>query len=273
MTLPIFGEQVGSHHAPGPTTAAHVRDLTESGFAGPRDQGSPAAGANQSTSRGTKILVLEDDRRLRSAIARRLKAEGRAVVEVGTLAAAQRALARGEFDCLVLDRLVPDGDAVSLVREIDERLDRPPVLIISALGDVADRVGALGLGADDYMVKPIHLDELALRVRNLIQAAPSASGVLDLGRVRLDRRRRNVTRDGTWVPITPTQFKVLEQLGLNLGSLVTTDELFDRCWDTHAGFKRNIVHPHIWRLRKVFGDCLHIKSSPGRGYTLAVADR
>jgi two-component system copper resistance phosphate regulon response regulator CusR len=220
-----------------------------------------------------RLLLLEDDQRLRAAYARRLEADGGDVDEVGTLAAAQRALALAPFDCLVLDRLVPDGDAVSLVREIDEWSDRPPVLLISALGDVAERVGALTIGADDYLVKPIHLDELALRVRRLIQAAPRSSGVVDLGRVRLDRHLRNVTRDGTWVHLTPTQFKVLEQLAVNVGSVVTTEELFDRCWDAHAGFKRSIVHPHIWKLRKVFDDCLRINSSRGRGYSLVVADR
>ena len=220
-----------------------------------------------------RLLLLEDDRRLRSAYANRLKADGDDVDEVGTLAAAQRALALVAYDCLVLDRLVPDGDAVSLVREIDEKSDRPPVLLISALGDVAERVGALTIGADDYLVKPIHLDELALRVRRLIQAAPSSSGLVDLGRVHLDRHLRNVTRDGTRVHLTPTQFKVLEHLAVNVGSVVTTDELFDRCWDAHAGFSRNIVHFHIWNLRKVFGDCLRISSTRGEGYSLVVAER
>ena len=108
-----------------------------------------------------RLLLLEDDRRLRTAYAHRLRADGGAVDEVGSLADAQRALARVDFDCLVLDRLVPDGDAVSLVRDIDRRTDRHPVLMISALGDVADRVGTLATGADDYMVKPFtgaHLD-------------------------------------------------------------------------------------------------------------------
>ena len=116
------------------------------------------------------------------------------------------------FDCLVLDRLVPDGDAVSLVGEIDRQPDRPPVLMISGLGDAAERLGGLISGADDYMVKPFLLDELALRVRKLVDAAPSSAGVLQLGRVRLDRHHCNVTCDGTRVPLTPMQFRLLELL-------------------------------------------------------------
>jgi two-component system copper resistance phosphate regulon response regulator CusR len=215
-----------------------------------------------------RLLLLEDDRRLRAAYARRLEAAGGDVDEVGTLADAQRALGLTAFDCLVLDRLVPDGDAVSLVREIDRQPDRPPVLLISGLGDASARLDGLYIGADDYMVKPFPLEELALRVRKLVDAAPSSAGVLHLGRVRLDRHQRNVTCDGTRVHLTPTQFKLLELLGINIGSAVTTDDLYDHCWDAHACLKRTVVHPHVWKLRQLFEGHLMIESRRGVGYTL-----
>jgi DNA-binding response OmpR family regulator len=218
-----------------------------------------------------QVLLLEGDPGLRCAFARRLGAEGvDAVIEVDTLAAARQALARSAFDCLVLDRLVSDGDAVSLVTELDEQSVRPPVLVTSARGDVAERVAALISGADDYMVKPIHLDELALRVRRLIEARPSSTGVIDLGRVRLSRALRNVTRDGERVHLTPTQFSLLEHLAANAGSLVTREELVSRCWDAHGGVRPDL-HGGIWRLRRALGGAVHITSTPGRGYTLFVA--
>ncbi len=220
----------------------------------------------------TRLLLLEDDRRLRTAYASRLEADGGDVDQVGTLAEAQRALARADFDCLVLDRLVPDGDAVNLVREIDERTSRPPVLLISGLGSVPDRVGALALGADDYMVKPILLEELALRVRKLVATAPSGSDLVDLGRVRLDRHHRNVTCDGTRVHLTPTQLRLLEHLALNAGSLVTRDELYARCWDAHAPLRTSVVHPHVTQLRRIFKGRLTIESTWGVGYTLRIVD-
>lgn len=215
-----------------------------------------------------RLLLLEDDRRLRAAYARRLRRAGGDVVEVGTLAAVRRSLDGAGFDCLVLDRLVPDGDALRLVEDIDRQPGRPPVLMISALADEAARLDGLTAGADDYMAKPFALDELALRVHKLIDVAPSSSGVLRLGRVSVDRHHGTVTCDGARIHLTPTQFRLLELLGTNLGSAVTTDQLYDHCWDAHAAFPRSVVHPHMWRLRQILQGHLTIESRRGTGYTL-----
>jgi len=217
-----------------------------------------------------RLLLLEDDTRLRAAFATRLKAEGSAVDEVGTLAEAQRAIDRVAFDCLVLDRLVPDGDSVDLVREIDREVERPPVLMISALGESSERVSALTTGADDYMVKPIHLEELALRVHKLVTTEPWGPDLVVLGPVRLDRQHRHVTCDGARVHLTPTQYRLLEQLAVASGSVVTKDELYACCWDAHAHIKKSIVHSHITRLRRIFDGYLAFDSTWGVGYTLRV---
>ncbi|HEU5152222.1 MAG TPA: response regulator transcription factor [Iamia sp.] len=218
-----------------------------------------------------RLLLLEDDPRLRAAYAARLRAEGNAVEEVGTLAEAQRRIDTVDFDCLVLDRLVSDGDSVDLVMEIDEEVERPPVLMISALGERQDRVRALTVGADDYLVKPVHLEELALRVRNLLVAQePTADTRLVLGRVELDRARRHVTRDGARVHLTPTQYRIFEQLALGHGSLVTKDHLYEVCWDAHEQIGDHTVHAHITRLRRIFDGCLVFESAWGAGFTLHV---
>jgi DNA-binding response OmpR family regulator len=220
-----------------------------------------------------RLLVLEDDTRLRAAFAARLRQDGNAVDEAGTLAEAEGWIGRVTFDCLVLDRLVPDGDSVDLVREIDKETERPPVLMISALGAGAERVKGLALGADDYMVKPVHLEELALRVQKLLApTATSSRELLMLGRVGLDRAHRHVTRDGVRVHLTPTQYTLLEQLAVNAGSLVTKHHLLAHGWDAHEHVRGTSLHSHITRLRRIFAGALTIESTWGEGYTLRISE-
>ncbi|HEU5152218.1 MAG TPA: response regulator [Iamia sp.] len=116
-----------------------------------------------------RLLLLEDDPRLRSAFAARLRADGYAVDEVETLGEARAWLDRGiAFDGLVLDRRVPDGDSLQLVEEVGGTAGRPAVVVVSALGDGDERVRGLAVGADDYLVKPVRLDELVLRLQRLL---------------------------------------------------------------------------------------------------------
>lgn len=202
----------------------------------------------------------------------RLRADGHAVDEAGTLAEARSWLARGTYDCLVLDRRVPDGDAVELVEDLDATIDRPPILILSGLGEGGERLRGLTGGADDYMVKPVHLEELVLRVRNLVApATTSTPGALELGRVTLDREHRHVTLDGATVHLTPTQYAIFEQMALAAGLLVTKEHLLRHCWDAHRHLGLNPLHSHITRLRRIFDGSLVFESTWGAGYTLRIA--
>jgi two-component system copper resistance phosphate regulon response regulator CusR len=216
-----------------------------------------------------RLLVLEDDVRLCEAYSRRLRAESFAVDEVGTIGRARHALLDVDYDCLVLDRLVPDGDSLELVAELSLQSRRPWVLVLSALGDGDHRVRGLEAGADDYMPKPVRLEELALRVRKLVLRPVSAMpGPLRLGRVTLDRGRREVLLDGARVHLTPTQYAVVEYLAANRDRLVTTQELLDHCWDRNVDVFASPVHSHISRLRRTFGAALRFDSVRGAGYVI-----
>jgi len=220
-----------------------------------------------------RILLLEDDYRMRSAYAARLRADGNTVDEVRNLAEARASLDRVAYDALVLDRLVPDGDALELVREIDFRSGRPPILVISALGEGDERVRGLTVGADDYLVKPIRLEELVLRVRKLlVRRTPPSQGPLVLGRVAIVQQHRHVTVDGVAVHLTPTQYAILELLAISLDCVVTKQHLLEHCWDVHGNLRANPLHSHITRLRRIFDGCLVFESVWGTGYALHVAD-
>lgn len=221
-----------------------------------------------------RLLLLEDDSRLRTVYAAGLRADGNAVDEARTLAEARHWLDRVNFDCLVFDRLLPDGDSMDLVMDIDAGDGRPAIVMISGLIAGHERIRGLTAGADDYLVKPVLLEELVMRVRKLLARQPSRPrGSLELGRVSLDRDRRHVTRDGVPVHLTRTQYAIMEQLAMNVDCVVSREHLLEHCWDGRGPFRANPLHSHIARLRKIFEGCLVLKASWGTGYTLRVVGR
>lgn len=221
-----------------------------------------------------RLLLLEDDPELRTPYARRLRAEGHAVDEVDTLDEARRALIDVDYDCLVFDRLLPDGDSLDLVEEVQRTGTPAPILLLSALGEGEERVRGLLAGASDYVAKPIRLDELALRVANLFVRSTGASTCpVRLGRVEVDRLRRTVTVDGDLVHLTRQQYAVLDHLVAHRDRLVTTEELLEHCWDRNRDLFANPLHSQITRLRAVFGGVLEFRSVRGQGYVLRVVDR
>lgn len=183
---------------------------------------------------------------------------------------ARSALADVDYDCLVVDRLVPDGDAMGLVREVCEASDRPSVLVLSALGAPDERVEGLARGADDYVPKPVRLEELALRVRRLLVRGRSPTRRVELGRVVIDPARREVYVDGALVRLTARQYGVLDYLMANRHRMVTTEELLEHCWDRNRHLFSNPLHSQISRLRGRFRGVLLIESVRGEGYVLRV---
>lgn len=219
-----------------------------------------------------RLLLLEDDPELRAPYARRLRAEGHAVDEVDTLGRARLALMDVDYDCLVFDRLVPDGDSLELVSELHDGPDWTPILLLSALGDGEERVRGLRAGADDYVAKPVRLDELALRVTNLAVRATSPSmAPVQLGRVTIDRARRTAAIDDEPVRLTPMQYSVLDHLVAHRDRMVTTEELLEHCWDASRHLFANPLHSQITRLRSAFRGSLQFCSVRGQGYVLRVA--
>lgn len=222
----------------------------------------------------TRLMLLEDDPKLRRAFARRLRADGHTVDEVAHLRAARRAVSSNRYDCLVLDRMVPDGDGLDLVEELQHRSGRAPMIVLSALAEDAQRVDGLWAGADDYVAKPVCLDELSLRVRNatLERQVHPPSPILRVGGVELDRSRQQVWIDEHEVHLTRRQYGVLEHLMLRRDQIVLTEELLEHCWDGRRSLFANPLATQVSRLRSAFRDHLRIRAVRGTGYLLQAAN-
>lgn len=217
-----------------------------------------------------RLLLLEDDQRLCGAFARSLRAAGHAVDEVHTLFAADEAANRVDFDCLVLDRKVPGGDGMELVRRVRKEGGDVPILVLSAMAEVEDRLEGLEGGADDYLTKPVELRELVLRVSKLARGGlqRSRSTLVRVGRVTMDRSLRETRVDDAPVALTPTQFGVLEYLLANRERVVPTQELLRHVWDRNADPTSNAVHSQITRLRAIFEGVLAVRRVREAGYVV-----
>ncbi|WP_067829803.1 response regulator transcription factor [Nocardia inohanensis] len=217
-----------------------------------------------------RVLVCEDDRALGDAVVAGLRAAGFAVDLARGYGDADLKVAVNRYDCLVIDRGLPDGDGLELVRAQRESGERTPVLILTARDALADRLDGFACGADDYVVKPVAMDELAARVRALCRRqempAPTRTVVGDLV---VDRPRRRAQRAGTLLTLTPKEFGVLELLAVRAGTVVTRGELIECCWDEMAEPASNVVDVIIAQLRRKLGAPALIETVRGAGFTIA----
>jgi two-component system OmpR family response regulator len=184
----------------------------------------------------------------------------------------------GVYDVLVVDRMLPKRDGLSIVEELRSRGDQTPVLILSALGQVDDRVTGLRSGGDDYLPKPYAFSELLARVDALGRRPRAGAGetsyrVADL---ELDRLAHTVARAGKQIPLQPREFRLLEYLMKNAGQVVTRTMLLENVWDYHFDPQTNVIDVHISRLRakidKGFGAAL-LHTVRGAGYMIRDAAR
>ena len=198
-----------------------------------------------------RILLIEDDKETVRYLVKALTESGHAAdsAEDGEQGLA---LAReGLYDVLVVDRMLPERDGLSVVRTLRAEGVRTPVLFLSALGEVDDRVKGLKAGGDDYLTKPFALSELLARIEALVRRAqPEESEprfvVADLV---LDRLSRRVTRGGQPIVLQPREFRLLEYLMKNAGQIVTRTMLLEKVWDYHFDPQTNVIDVHISRLR------------------------
>jgi DNA-binding response OmpR family regulator len=216
------------------------------------------------------VLVVEDEVPLADAVARGLRREGMAVdVAYDGDSGLEKAMMT-RYDVLVLDRDLPgrSGDDVCRRLAADGALTR--VLMLTAAGDIADRVAGLELGADDYLGKPFAFEELVARVRALgRRATPAAPPVLrGAGGLELDPARRTASRDGLPLELTRKEFGVLEELLRADGAVVSSEELLERVWDEHADPFTTIVRVTVMTLRKKLGDPGVVQTVVGVGYRL-----
>ena len=216
-----------------------------------------------------RVLVVEDHAELAETIANGLRREGMAVDVANDGARGLYNAQVYEYDVVVLDRDLPKlhGDQVA-ARMIDAGA-RPRILMLTASGEVQDRVHGLSVGADDYLTKPFAFAELVARVRALARRAqPALAPILEAGGVKLDPGSRLVTRDGERVDLTAKEFTVLELLMSARGAALSAEEILARAWDEMADPFSQVVKVTISRLRRKLGEPPLIDTVPGGGYRI-----
>jgi two-component system OmpR family response regulator len=198
-----------------------------------------------------RILVVEDDAKLVRALERGLTHEGYAVDAAATGVEGLSQATRQDYDAVLLDLMLPGMDGLSLCAELRRRGRWTPVLMLTARGEVSDRIRGLDGGADDYLVKPFDFGELLARVRVLVARGPVLRAeVVQAGDLRVDCSTRTVTRSGRQVELTAREFDVLEVLARSPGRLVLRAELLDAVWSDELNRSANIADVYIGYLRK-----------------------
>ena len=218
-----------------------------------------------------RILIVEDDADTNQFIARGLAELGHQVVTSGDGRDGLFHATDGGFDAMVVDRMLPGLDGLALVKALRAAGNMTPVLMLTAVSGIADRVEGLEAGADDYLVKPFAFTELAARIHALGRR-PSAAAEpawLTAGDIVLDLHRRTVTRAGRKIALQPREFTLLAELMRNPGRIMTRTMLLERVWDFDFDPKTNIVETHLSRLRSKLNagfDSDPIETVRGAGY-------
>ena len=198
-----------------------------------------------------RILVVEDEKKTASFIRKALQAEGFAVDVLGDGAQALAALPYTPFDVVVLDIMLPGMDGLSVVRHWRERGIRTPVLLLTARGEVSDRVAGLDAGADDYLCKPFALDELLARVRALgRRSVETKPVVLRAGDLSLNTVTREVKRGDTPLELAPREYRLLEFLMRSQGRICARMSIVEKVWDYDFDPGSNLVDVYMMRLRE-----------------------
>jgi DNA-binding response OmpR family regulator len=221
------------------------------------------------------LLVVEDEPDLANAVARGLRRDGHAVDVALTAADADLKLRTAGYDLVCLDWSLPDGFGITLCRQLVSgelptfEGERPRILMLTARDGVEDRVTGLDSGADDYLVKPFAFAELSARVRALLRREDREGPVLDVGPLRLDPARFEVSRDGSFLELTAKEFSLLHYFMSHAGQVLSQEHLLEHVWDEMADPMTNVVRVTVSNLRKKLGDPPLIETVPGRGYRLA----
>jgi DNA-binding response OmpR family regulator len=226
-----------------------------------------------------KVLLVEDDARLAQLTARYLESHGVVVTTAGDGLEGQAEALRRQYDCVVLDLMLPGRDGLEVCRQLRGRLD-VPIIMVTARGEEADRVLGLEVGADDYVTKPFSPRELLARIRAAVrrargQVGPSAQAIT-VGGLHLDPQRLSVTLDGQPVEVTSYEFAILRALAERPGRVLSREQLLDLAkGSAELSFDRSI-DVHVSRLRAKLGDDSRnprlLKTVRGAGYLLAAGE-
>ena len=207
--------------------------------------------ARQYSAAMAQILVVEDDPKVRHALTRALGLEGYEVSDAADGIDALERLAGAPVDAIVLDMMMPNLNGLDVCRRLRERGDRTPILMLTARHETADRVAGLDAGADDYLVKPFDVAELFARLRALIRrAAPATPDVIVVGGLRIDPSARTVTRDGTGITLTKTEYELLLLLAEHPGQVLERETILDRVWGYSFDTNSNSLDVYVGYLRR-----------------------
>ncbi|HEY8338953.1 MAG TPA: response regulator transcription factor [Egibacteraceae bacterium] len=216
-----------------------------------------------------RVLIVEDEPYMAEAIRDGLRLEAIAADVAGDGDSALELLALNDYDIAVLDRDIPGPSGDEIAQHIVASGSGTPILMLTAADRLDDKASGFELGADDYLTKPFAMRELVLRLRALHRRrAHHRPPVLELAGLRLDPFRREVYRDGRYVPLTRKQFAVLEVLMEAEGGVISAEELLQRAWDEHADPFTNAVRITVSALRKRLGEPWLIATVPGVGYRI-----
>jgi len=223
-----------------------------------------------------KILLIEDDPHTSEFVANGLREHGHVVDHSASGRDGLLHASGGGYDVMVIDRMLPSVDGLAIVKTIRAAGIKAPVLLLTTLGGVNDRVEGLEAGADDYLTKPFAFSELHARVNALARRPPMAveATVLRVGDLELNRLKRTVTRGSKRIELQPQEFRLLEYLMRNAGQVVTRTMLLEQVWEFHFDPHTSVVETHISRLRakvdREFDEEL-IHTVRGSGYSLSVS--
>ena len=218
-----------------------------------------------------RILLVEDDRVIAGAVREEAESEGHSVDWAGRLDEAGDALATAHFDLILLDLMLPDGRGRPFLRSLRTKGDRTPVIIMTALDQVSDRIEGLKAGADDYMVKPFDLSELSARIGAVSRRyAGNPNPRIEFGDLSIDIAERSLTRGGSPVPLTAREWVLLEAFLQKPGQLLSKAVLEERLYSFDSEVESNTIEVHVSRLRKKLGSEV-IVTERGLGYRLGRA--
>ena len=198
-----------------------------------------------------RILLIEDDREAADYLKKALKESGHVCEHAADGAEGDTLAKAGGYDVLVVDRMLPKLDGLSIISNLRASGDQTPALVLSALGEVDDRVKGLRAGGDDYLPKPYAFTELLARVETLGRRRQPEEGAMsyEVGDLKLDRLSHEVTRAGQKLLLQPREYRLLEYLMKNAGQVVTRTMLLEHVWDYHFDPMTNVIDVHISRLR------------------------
>jgi two-component system, OmpR family, response regulator len=224
-----------------------------------------------------KILIIEDDRQTAEYLAKGLREQGHVVLVADNGGEGLLRAAGEKYDIMVIDRMLPGIDGLRVVKTVRGAGVKTPILLLTTLGGIDDRVEGLEAGGDDYLVKPFAFVELLARINALARRPPmtDAETTLRVADLEMDLLKRTVRRAGSHIDLTPLEFKLLEHLMRNRSRVLTRTMLLEGVWGFHFDPKTSIVETHISRLRSKIDKGFEpelIHTARGSGYVLRPPD-